>query len=263
MGQPFIAGAALPLLRPWHFQAPRYLYKYFPPERFHILTDCKLRFTQRRLFPDDREFRPDIRNFGTEEEIRGFIEHDELLRTLPGPDKEALLQHMAESPHGQERVLNIARANLSSPDKLVALCLSAESNSPRMWHEYAAEGSGFVLEFDSQHPGFSNLTHYGRLGRVTYDDEPLHTFLGSYGPDAFFRKRRAYSFENEWRCVRADIKCPTIVDSGAGAPIYLVDFGPGCIKRILVKPESPIEQKLRVFASVDFRYRHLRVEVVP
>jgi hypothetical protein len=34
-------------------------FKYLPPERFHVLTDCRVRFSQRTAFEDDHELQPD------------------------------------------------------------------------------------------------------------------------------------------------------------------------------------------------------------
>jgi len=247
---------------PWEYAAPRFLYKYLTPERFHVLTDCRLRFTQRKLFEDDREFKPEVQNLGTEEEVRGFMEANEYFRQLPEELKGQVVLRLFNRAGEQERVLGIAQDHLVSPDIFVTLCLSEALDSDRMWEDYSDHGRGFVIEFDTAHPGFSLLTQPGRLGRVFYADEPLRTFLGSYGPAAFFRKRTRYEFEREWRSIRAISQFANVIRKDGDEPVYLSAFDPKCVKRILTRPGSPMELQLRIFVSVDCRYRHVSVNNV-
>jgi len=54
---------------PWEYAVPPVLYKYRPPERLDVLTDCRVRFSHRSAFEDDHELQPDYAIFGTESEI--------------------------------------------------------------------------------------------------------------------------------------------------------------------------------------------------
>lgn len=245
--------------QPWDHPRPRFLYKYFPPQRFHVLTDCHIRFTQRSLFDDEREFRPEVRAFGTVAKIREFIAVDPMLRELPEWLKGALVQRLASDAKEQKRIAEVAQLNMKSPDAFVTLCLTEKGDSPEMWESYAAKGQGFAVQFDTQHPGFQLLTRPGRLGKVTYADEPIGTFLGEYGPGAFFRKRTKYAFESEWRSLRPISNFTNVITADDKEPIYLSAFDPRSVTRILTPLGSPIETKLRVFISIDSRYRHALV----
>jgi len=70
---------AIPRVHPWQKPLPPLLYKYYPPERFHVLTDCMVPFSQREVFDDQRDLRPEVANFGTAQEIRAFMDNDPVL----------------------------------------------------------------------------------------------------------------------------------------------------------------------------------------
>jgi hypothetical protein len=56
-------------MRPWEHAPPPFLYKYLCPERLDVLTDCRIRFSQRTAFKDDHELQQDYATFGNEDEI--------------------------------------------------------------------------------------------------------------------------------------------------------------------------------------------------
>jgi hypothetical protein len=47
-----------------------------PPERFHVLTDCAVLFSQRQVLRDPQEFKPEIEGFGPLDEIRTLMATD-------------------------------------------------------------------------------------------------------------------------------------------------------------------------------------------
>ena len=63
----------------------------------------------------------------------------------------------------------------------------------------------------------------------------------------------------EWRSIRAINKFTDVIREEGKEPIYRSTFDPKCVRSILVRPDSPIEMKLRIFVSVDSRYRHVVV----
>jgi hypothetical protein len=63
-------------MRPWDHRVPPFLYKYLHTDRFHVLTNAKVRFSQRTAFDDDHELQPQYVNFGTEDEIRRYLALD-------------------------------------------------------------------------------------------------------------------------------------------------------------------------------------------
>jgi len=246
----------------WVFEQPipRTLYKYCRPERVHVLRDCSVRFSQRTVFEDERELRPEVAEFGTEEEIRAYLAFNPWGQSLPAWLKEAVVHRILTVPGWQERVLRIAQSALTAPEEFAVFCLCEESNSDEMWKTYAGT-TGFVLAFDTIHPAFESLRNPGKLGRITYSDEPLGTFIGSYGPDAFFRKRSKYAFEREWRAIRAIYR---LEDKGEqdGHRVFVSRFDPACVREVLLRPESIVEQNLRQLFATDRQYAHVALRRV-
>ncbi len=240
---------------------PPVLYKYYAPERFHVLTDCYVRFSQRAVFEDYRELQPEVAAFGTGDEIRTFCDANPQMREYPELLREAVIHRLLNQPGEQDRFVRLVQASMVSPNEFGVFCLSEDPNSEQMWNDYADHGRGFVAAFDTTYRAFSGLRQPGRLGRVEYSDEPLGTFLGSYGGGAFFRKRNRYRFEAEWRSVRP---LQLLERTGVGSPaIYVSPFNPECLVEILIRPECTVEWQLRHLAAIDARYRHTRVRLVP
>jgi hypothetical protein len=143
-----------------------------------------------------------------------------------------------------------------NPEEFGVFCLSENSLSPRMWDQYAGNGKGFVVAFDTRQPTFTFLKSPGLIGEVEYSDTPISSFLGRYGASAFFRKRMKYGFEAEWRSVRALRRFKEIINAGGGSIVYLAPFNPACIAKILVLNECSVEWELRTLTALDARYRH-------
>lgn len=241
----------------WAFEqpVPQTLYKYYRAERVHVLRDCSVRFSQRTVFEDERELRPEVAEFGTEEEIRAYLAFNPWGQTLPTWLKEAVLRKILTVPGWQQRVLHYAQSGFTASDEFAVFCLCERPNSNEMWEAYAGT-TGFVLAFDTAHPAFESLRNPGKLGKITYSDEPLGTFVGSYGPEAFFRKRLKYSFESEWRVIRAIHR---LEDKGEhdGHRVFVSPFEPACVREVLLRPESTVEQELRGLFATDRRYAHV------
>jgi hypothetical protein len=246
----------------WEFEqaVPRTLYKYCRPERVHVLRECSVRFSQRTAFDDERELRPEVAAFGTEEEIRVYMDFDPAFRVKPMWLKEELLHRMLTEKGWQERVTKIAQSNVKASDEFGVFCLCEQPNSAEMWAAYAAT-TGFVIAFDATHASFESLRNPGKLGKVTYSDEPLGTFLGSYGPEAFFRKRAKYAIEREWRIIRALHRLERKGEHD-GHPVFVAPFDPACVSEILVRPECSVQEELRELIGMDGPYRHVTLRRV-
>jgi hypothetical protein len=246
----------------WAFEqaVPQTLYKYYRPERVHVLRECSVRFSQRTAFKDERELRPEVAAFGTEEEMRVYMDFDPTFWVKPTWLKEALIHRMLTEKGWQERITQIAKSNVKASDGFGVFCLCEQPNSTEMWAAYSGT-TGFVVAFDTTQPSFDVLRNPGKLGRVTYGDEPLGTFLGSYGPEAFFRKRAKYAFECEWRIIRALYRLERRGEH-EGHPVFVSPFDPACLSEILVRPECSVEGELRELIATDGRYRHVAVRLV-
>jgi hypothetical protein len=252
----------VPRVHPWQKPLPSVLYKYYPPERLHVLTDCMVRFSQREVFDDQRDLRPEVANFGTAEEIRAFMDIDPVLLHYPTALKEAVIGHVLNTPGREEELIRQTQGWLTAPDQFAVFCLCENSGSRRMWNQYARNGTGFVVAFDTQHPTFALLKSPGLIGEIEYSEEPISSFLSTYGASSFFRKRAQYRFEAEWRSVRAFNRFKNVITPEDGPTIYLAPFSPACITQILILRECSLEWKLRTLAAIDARYRHATVTTI-
>src|SRR5206468_3082082 len=97
-----------------------------------------------------------------------------------------------------------------------------------MWREYAADGHGFVVEFDAKHRFFSHKTDEGKrrklLRKVMYRDDKINDFWRNpyY---LFLVKETKWAFEKEWRMLRSLDQC-RIQTLPSGKYLYLVDALP-------------------------------------
>lgn len=248
-----------PRLHPWRNPLPPVLYKYYPPERFHVLTDCMVRFSQRQVFDDEYDLRPEVGSWGSEQEIRAFMASDPVLCQFPEAQKSAVIQHVLTTPGAEKRLIQQTQGWLTTPEEYAVFCLCENHLSRDMWNRYAGQRKGFLVAFNTRHPGFDLLSHPGRIGKVDYSDKPISSFLSKYGGSAFFRKRERYRFEAEWRSVRAIRRFKNVRQPERGLPLYLAPFCPACVDTFEIMPECAVEWELRTLAAVDARYRHTRV----
>jgi hypothetical protein len=180
-------------MHPWEQEVPPVPYKYLRPERLDVLARCRIRFSQRTAFEDDHEFQPDYGRFGNEGEILEMLLYHQILRPegepiAPGMPlyhfvelvaRDQALQEVARDQALQENVQQIAMSSMKSPDQMGVLCLTEAPDSARMWNEYAANGTGFVIAFQTGHSGFESLRTPGKLGKVDYSDERFGSYLGA------------------------------------------------------------------------------------
>jgi hypothetical protein len=249
-------------VNPWEHPVPDILYKYRLPERLQILTDCCVRFSQRAVFDDKHELQPPVAAFGTEEEIRKFIELGPE-KDKPQWLKDAIVRNITTKDGEEKRIAEFSQAQTKSRDQFAVFCLTEYPDNEQMWNEYAAERRGFAVGFGTNHPCFSALREPGRLGKVEYSDVPIGTFLGSYGADAFFRKMGSYRYEAEWRSVRALWRLERRGEDMEGQPIYVAPFDPLCVREIVIRPECWVTQELRAIVERDARYRHVAIRTLP
>lgn len=246
-------------MKPWEYPLPPILYKYFPPERIHVLKDRRVRFSQRTVFDDDHELQPDFALFGTINEIWRFTLASLDLRLDNRIPPDILIQLIAESPKYQARALQVAQAHMKSPDAFGVFCLTESPDCERMWTEYADNGKGFVIAFDTAQADFEQLRTPGKLGKVEYSDEPLGSFLGMMENQAagiFFRKRMKYAFEAEWRSIRALTK----LEEHPG-DVYLAPFSPASVREVIIRPGCSLEANLgQLIGSGEYGHANITVQ---
>jgi hypothetical protein len=188
-----------------------------------------IRFSQREVFDDQYDLRPAIANFGTAEEILAFMNVDPVLLRYSPALKDAVIKHVLNTPGREEELIRQTQGSMTTPEQFGVFCLCENAHSRRMWNQYARDGTGFVVAFDTRHPTFACLKSPGLIGGVEYSDEPISSFLSQYGASSFFRKKTQYSFEAEWRSVRALSRFAGNVHPENGLAIYLTRFDPACI----------------------------------
>jgi hypothetical protein len=149
---------------------------------------------------------------------------------------------------------------MKSLNEFGVFCLTESADSAQMWIEYADDGKGFVVAFDTTQTGFAQLNSPGKLGKVFYSDEPYGTYLGmleNEGVSFFFRKRMQYAFEREWRSIRALKRLER-----HPSDIFLSAFDPGSVHEIIIRPGCAVEKQLREIVATNARYIHSRVTVL-
>src|SRR5260370_7050201 len=110
-------------MKPWEYAVAPMLYKYLRPERAHILENCRVRFSQRAVFEDERELQPGYASFGTEDEILRFV-ISKGIQLDPRLPPNVLAKLIAENPRHQERAKQVAERNIRSIAPLGISCLT-------------------------------------------------------------------------------------------------------------------------------------------
>jgi hypothetical protein len=168
-------------MKPWEYPPPQLLFKYLSPERLHVLKDCRVRFSQRTAFDDDHELQPDYATFGTSDEIWRFAISTGSQLSRAGLPASVIVQDLSTNRRAQQQALATLNRTTTVKDELGCFCLTEVSDSERMWKEYADNSKGFVLGFDTSHSGLvQQLMPRGRLGKISYSDEPFGSALGRW-----------------------------------------------------------------------------------
>jgi 5-formaminoimidazole-4-carboxamide-1-beta-D-ribofuranosyl 5'-monophosphate synthetase len=84
------------------------------------------------------------------------MEHEQ----VPVEIRESVSKRFLERP---ERFIELASSHLTAPDEYGVLCLTESPDSDLMWKEYANNGAGFVVAFDTSIPEFESLRKPGEL----------------------------------------------------------------------------------------------------
>ena len=211
------------------------LYKYVTSDRIDILTNGLIRFTQPAAFNDPFEMSPFIKEIASDSEIEAMLDDQHVARVreqymknnrefkrartfenyLKGFPKDELLFEIKASAHG--KALDQLRESLpvSFNQALGVLCLTTKFDNLLMWAHYANSHSGFVIEFDAEHPFFNRVFEdlssptgidedltkdYGHLIKVDYQDQRPHISVSSVKSfESFLVKSREWEYEDEWR----------------------------------------------------------------
>ncbi|WP_425342775.1 DUF2971 domain-containing protein [Piscinibacter koreensis] len=123
-----------------------------------------------------------------------------------------------------------------------------------MWSHYASSHTGFVLEFDAHHDHFwqqrSPQDELRHLRRVVYrDTRPSATLTELDGFEWFLVKSSHWSYEREWRILRALSEAQKIIPAKPH-PICLFGFPPSAISSVILGSRASAETLAQVEASL-------------
>jgi hypothetical protein len=259
------------------------LYKYIPPERLDVLRNLRVRFTQPGAQNDLFELRPVVDRFRrhevarqtlakplSEEWDRQFSDKilkqfgsqfvNEIERIHPGPlasKKEAALAMAdAESDHG---ALELIVQHLNA---LGIFSLSEVPDDLLMWAHYAANHTGFVLEFDGEHAWFRAQRpkgdDCGTLKKVSYADEPSSRYLAELkAHEVFYTKGKKWEYEREWRIIRPLAESSMSPRDG----VFLFDVPATAITSVIagLRTSSESLQELQRVRQGNHQLTHLRI----
>jgi hypothetical protein len=146
------------------------------------------------------------------------------------------------------------------------LSLTENPVSSYMWDKYAANGYGFVLEYNAAHDFFVRKADDGTRRKVIrpvfYRDDRIADFWKNpyY---LFLVKNTCWKIEEEWRVIRSIDECRKVVRAGS-SDLYLVDIPRGLISSIIFGYNNSHEfmneaaSRLRRFDQ-DIKYRQARL----
>ena len=238
---------------------PTLLYKYFSPKRVSVIADAKFRYCPLGAFNDPFEGRPSIKNVLTHEVLLNSTEaHLEAnwrteYERLPDNIRQAVSAdqyHQSIQEHLRKEGNKIAATagGLKSPitqqfheqldEHLGAACFSEVPDSLLMWAHYAADHTGFVVEFDSCHPHFHESRtpsdEFRRIRRVNYREaRPTKTMIESDGARVYLVKSGHWAYEREWRIFRSLKDAHTVLPDSPHK-VHLFEFPRESVKSIIL-----------------------------
>lgn len=202
----------------------------------------------------DRQFSDKIlRQFGSQ-----FI--NEVERVHPGylaSKKEAALAMAdAESDHGAIELI------VQYLNTLGIFSLSEVPDDLLMWAHYAANHTGFVLEFDGEHSWFWEQRpegdDCGTLKKVSYADEPSSRYLAELkAHEVFYTKGKKWEYEREWRIIRPLAESSMSPSEG----VFLFDVPATAITGVIagLRTSSESLQELQRVRQGNHQITHLRM----
>jgi hypothetical protein len=242
---------------PWEYPRPPVVYKYLVPNLFRVLSDARVRFSQRSVFEDDHELKPGYATFGTPGEIQRYAHSIGFQLERGGLSADEMVAGLTD-PRAQQLAIETMQNNTRAIDEVGIFCVTEAADCDQMWSEYAENGAGFVIGVDPGHISFEQLKGRGRFGKVSYSDEPIGSALGSLynedGVGALFQKRMKYAFEREWRIIRLLTRLESIPGD-----IFLSTFNPMIVREIIIRPQCIVETEIRQLIDTDNRYQHVEI----
>lgn len=274
------------------------LYKYVTSDRIEILINGLIRFTQPAAFNDPFEMSPFIKEIASDAEIESILDADhesnvrevyskknrEYRRKVPFEKflkqypKEELLVEIKASAHG--RALDKVRESLpvSFNQALGILCLTTKFDNLLMWAHYANSHSGFVIEFDGEHPFFNRVFEdlssptgidedltkdYGHLIKVEYKDQRPQISVSSVKSfESFLVKSREWEYEDEWRMLMPSAHADQVKENEPFQTL-LYNLPIDAVTKVILghrSSEDLYQQFVNLSASDSQKYGHIEIK---
>jgi len=172
---------------------PSRLFKYFAPERTSVISEALVRYTPLGAFNDPFEGRPDITTIALPNRARNEIEsivpseakiaYQKLPREVRRRMSFEIWKRKLEEETARRMPDMLEAIHAATPqvrallrtkfdDILGVFCLTSKPDNLLMWAHYASSHTGFVLEFDVEHPYFNakrgSEDEFGHLRKVDY-----------------------------------------------------------------------------------------------
>nr|WP_321483260.1 DUF2971 domain-containing protein [uncultured Cohaesibacter sp.] len=141
-------------------------------------------------------------------------------------------------------------------NELLCLSFSDRWDIPNMWTFYAGCGTGFVIEFTTEHNWFANRVDgsKSRLHQVRYFDgildEPIQDLEA-----AFSSKLSCWSYEREWRIYFGHED----VEKTNPNNIHLVSFPRDAVSSIIVGAKSTLDMRNMIKRIVSAHYPSAKI----
>lgn len=199
---------------------PNELYKYVAGERIDILLNGQIRFSQPSAWNDPFELQPFYEDHKPK---NPFFELNRLGKLIKQ------IQESNEIPKEEIEEYEQERKRITKEDiysfihkNIIGLSLTEDKDNLLMWAHYAANHSGFVIEFDTSHNFFHNDNKH--LFKVTCDESRPQVKTSEFAslitdlvglikedkkiPKKYFnkiskvfRKSNDWEYEKEWRLI--------------------------------------------------------------
>ena len=202
----------------------------------------------------DRQFSDTIlKQFGSQ-----FVNEMEGIHPgyLASKKKAAFAMADAESDRGAMELI------VQHLNTLGIFSLSEVPDDLLMWAHYAANHTGFVLEFNREHTWFCahrpEGDDCGTLKKVSYADEPSSPYLAELkAHEVFYTKGKKWEYEREWRIIRRLAESSMSPSEG----VFLFDVPATAITGVIVglRTSSECLQELQKVRQGNHQLTHLRM----
>jgi hypothetical protein len=244
------------------------LYKFLGPERFTVLQDFKIRFTQPCQLNDPFETSPLI---DAEAYVPWEKEAEEIAKDLV-PETEEDFELLAEtwdylraeakemmSPHAMGQGI-AGRINRS----IGVLSLSRANDNLLMWAHYGSSHKGFVLGLDDSHDWFRETNW---LGKVTKPHNVIYTSRRApikVGTEDFYDRLLCYksvewAYEEEVRIFRTFGSSMGACELNYPEQVHLFDVPKDCIKEVFIGAHASPELREKLLAGIGKNGLHVDI----